>query len=45
MSGMVIGTGVDIVEIDRFRRVVNKSGDRLLKRIFTQLEVDYCNKR
>ena len=45
MSGMVIGTGVDIVEVARFRRVVNKFGDRLLKRIFTQPEVDYCNKK
>lgn len=42
---MVIGTGVDIVNIDRFRKTVKKNGDKFLKRVFTKEELDYCNKK
>ncbi len=39
---MIIGIGVDIVEIDRFRSLTERWGERLLNRIFTQQEIDYC---
>ncbi len=39
---MIIGIGVDIVEIERFKTLTERWGERLLSRIFTQREIDYC---
>lgn len=39
---MIVGIGVDIVEIDRFKTLIERWGERLLNRIFTQREIDYC---
>jgi holo-[acyl-carrier protein] synthase len=39
---MIIGTGVDIVEIERFRKVVERLKDRFLLRVFTQGEREFC---
>lgn len=38
-------TGVDIIEIDRIRDVVEKYGDRFLRRIYTDGEIVYCSGR
>jgi holo-[acyl-carrier protein] synthase len=34
--------GVDIVEVDRVRRLANRYGDRFLRRIFTDNELATC---
>lgn len=34
--------GIDIVAIDRFERAMERFGDRLLKRLFTESEIIYC---
>ncbi|HEY3315485.1 MAG TPA: holo-ACP synthase [Bacillota bacterium] len=39
---MLFGVGVDIVEVDRVRGAVARRGDRLLRRLYTQAELDYC---
>lgn len=39
---MVIGIGTDIIEVERIKSAAEKYGDRFLKRIFTQTEIDYC---
>jgi holo-[acyl-carrier protein] synthase len=39
---MIIGTGVDIVEIERFRKVVERLKDRFLLRVFTEREREFC---
>jgi len=39
---MIIGTGIDIIEISRIRRAVERHGDRFLKRVFTAGELEYC---
>jgi len=39
---MIIGTGIDIVEISRIRRAVEQHGDRFLERVFTAGELEYC---
>jgi len=39
---MVIGIGVDIIEIDRIKGSIEKYGDSFLKKIYTQTELDYC---
>jgi holo-[acyl-carrier protein] synthase len=39
-----LGIGNDIVEIDRIRSSMKKHGNRLLSRLFTVKERDYCLK-
>ena len=39
---MEIYTGIDIVENERIRKVYEKYGNRFLKKIFTENELDYC---
>jgi holo-[acyl-carrier protein] synthase len=41
-GGFVVGLGTDIVDVDRVRRVLEKQGDRFLKRVFTKEEQEYC---
>lgn len=38
-------TGVDMVEINRVRDVLERHGERFLNRIFTPREQDYCGDR
>lgn len=38
---MILGIGVDIVEIDRMRQMLETSGERLIARIFTDGEAQY----
>ncbi len=35
--------GIDIVKNERIERAIEKFGERFLKRIYTQREIDYCN--
>ena len=39
---MLIKTGIDIVEVDRIRKNIEKFGGKFLNRIFTQKEINYC---
>ena|SRR6476619_5112383 len=39
---MIVGTGVDITEVDRIEAAVKRFGDRFLHRVFTPAEVRYC---
>ena len=39
---MIAGLGVDIVEIDRMRQMLDTSGERLIARIFTEGEASYA---
>jgi holo-[acyl-carrier protein] synthase len=38
----IIGIGTDITDVARIKRAYEDYGDRFLKRVFTQTEVDYC---
>jgi len=40
---MIVGTGIDIVEIARFRKVLERLKDRFILRVFTPAEQKYCN--
>ncbi len=42
---MIIGTGVDIVDIARFRGVLDRLKERFILRVFTDAEQQYCSKR
>lgn len=41
----IIGIGTDIIEIDRVKLALNRSGKRFLERIFTPAEIAYCEAR
>lgn len=42
---MILGTGVDLCEVDRIRESVEKYGDRFLNRIYTPHEIAYCMRK
>lgn len=42
---MVEGLGVDVVEIDRVRGVVERWGDHFLRKVFTDNEIAYARSR
>lgn len=39
---MILGTGIDIIEICRIERVYARSGSRFLERVYTAREREYC---
>ena len=41
----VKGIGVDLAQISRLRRVVERWSDRFLRRVFTEAEIAYCRGR
>ncbi len=40
---MIIGIGVDVVDIERFRDVIERLKDRFILRVFTPGEQQFCN--
>jgi holo-[acyl-carrier protein] synthase len=42
---MIYGIGIDLVKVDRLARVVDRYGERFLKRVFTDREIPYCQAR
>jgi holo-[acyl-carrier protein] synthase len=42
---MILGIGVDLVELDRVERLIATKGDRALRRLFTLQEVEYSTRR
>ncbi|GAC1359748.1 MAG: hypothetical protein NVS4B11_38370 [Ktedonobacteraceae bacterium] len=41
-QGVNIAVGIDIIEVDRVRKVFEHHGERFLKRVFTEIEVQQC---
>lgn len=41
---LIIGIGNDIIEIERIRKSIDTHGLRLLSKLFTTIEQDYCLK-
>lgn len=42
---MLVGTGIDIVEIERIAQSIDRFGDRFLEKIFTAEEIAFCRRR
>jgi holo-[acyl-carrier protein] synthase len=42
---MLVGTGIDVVEIERIAHSIERYGARFLERIFTAGEIAYCHRR
>lgn len=42
---MILGTGVDIAEVPRIAKAIERFGERFLKRVFTDNEIRYCESK
>lgn len=42
---MIVGAGIDVVEVDRIREAIERYGDRFLQRIYTPLEIAYVSRK
>ena len=42
---MILGTGVDLAEVDRIRKAIEQYGDRFIRRIYTDAEIAYVERK
>jgi len=42
---MIVGTGIDIAEVPRIAKSIERFGDRFLQRVFTGGEIRYCDSK
>src|SRR5215472_18758448 len=42
---MIVGTGIDIAEVDRIAASIDRFGRRFLERVFTAEEIRYCESK
>jgi len=42
---MIVGSGVDIVEVERIRKALRKWGDDFINKIFTENELNYSHNK
>lgn len=42
---MQVRTGIDIIEVSRIEESINSLGEKFLKRVFTDYEIEYCNSK
>ncbi|MFH0989480.1 MAG: holo-ACP synthase [bacterium] len=42
---MIIGIGVDILEVGRMKRAIERWGDAFTEKIFTAIEINYCRSK
>jgi holo-[acyl-carrier protein] synthase len=42
---MIFGTGIDIVNIERIERLMERWGDHFLSRVYTEREISRCQRR
>lgn len=42
---MIVGTGIDIVEVPRVAQAIERFGERFLRRVFTPGEIKYCRSK
>ena len=42
---MIVGTGIDIAEVDRIEQTIARFGTRFTERIFTPSEIRYCESK
>jgi len=41
---MIIGTGIDVIEVDRIRQSIKRHGDRFVGRVYSPEEAEYCRR-
>ena len=45
VTRMIVGTGVDIAEVERIAASIERFGQRFLERVFTPEEIRYCESK
>lgn len=40
---MISGIGIDVIEVKRVKEALDRFGDRMLNRLFTKPEIEYCS--
>jgi holo-[acyl-carrier protein] synthase len=45
LGTMIVGTGIDLVEVPRVAAAIQRYGNRFLQRVFTEGEVRYCESK
>ena len=41
---MIVGIGVDVVDIARVRKALARTGERFVRRVYTEAEAEYCRR-
>ncbi len=41
---MIVGLGIDVAEVERIRGVIERQGERFLRRVYTPNEIAYCER-
>jgi len=42
---MIVGTGIDLIEVERIRHSLERFGERFIGHIYTPVEIAYCHSR
>jgi holo-[acyl-carrier protein] synthase len=42
---MLVGTGVDLIEVERIAHSIERYGERFLRRVYTDQEIAYCSRK
>lgn len=42
---MIVGSGIDLIEIERIQRSIDRFGARFLERVYTEAEQAYCQRK
>ena len=42
---MIVGTGIDICEVSRIAKAIERFGERFIRRIYTPAEIRYCQSK
>ena len=45
LTPMIVGTGIDLIEVARIAQAIERYGERFLRRVFTPAEIRYCDSR
>lgn len=41
----ILGSGIDVIEIPRIRRAIERHGERFFRKVYTPAEVRYCQSK
>jgi holo-[acyl-carrier protein] synthase len=45
LGTMIVGTGIDLIEVPRIAAAIDRYGKRFLQRVFTEGEIRYCESK
>jgi len=45
LGGMIVGSGIDVVEVPRVATAIERFGERFVQRVFTEEEIRYCQSK